>query len=109
MEKTAEVLERLNLFVKSQTVTGDAIKVSEKVTVIPFTKVGFGLGTGKAKGNDMVGLGGSIEPVGFIIVNDNEVSFLTTGAKSTIPGKLIDIAQDVVKKVVKSKKEDDSE
>ncbi len=107
MEKTAEVLEKLNDFVKSQTVTGDPIKMSPEVTVIPFTKVGFGLGTGKVKGNDMVGLGGSVEPVGFLIVNKGEVYFLTTGEKGSIPAKLIDIAQDVVRKVVQKHGEDE--
>lgn len=98
MEKTADVLDKLNAFVKSETVTGSPLVINDEITVIPFTRVAFGLGTGNAKGHDLVGIGGGISPVGFLIINKGEVSFLTTGGKENISSKVLDLAQDVLHK-----------
>ncbi|HOO59357.1 MAG TPA: GerW family sporulation protein [Candidatus Mcinerneyibacteriales bacterium] len=107
MEKTADVLDKLNAFVKSETVTGTPMVISDEITVIPFTKVAFGLGTGNARGHDLVGIGGGISPVGFLVINKGEVSFVTTGGKENISSKVIDLAQDVLHKAFHKGKDND--
>ncbi len=102
MEKAEEILEKLNSFVQSKTVTGEPIKINDDITLIPFTKMAFGMGKGIIEKKDIVGLGGSVEPVGFMVINNDEVSFIDIKS-SGISSKLIDVAQHVIEKFANKK------
>ena len=108
MEQSSEILQNLKSFVESKTVTGEPIKINDKITVIPFTKISFGLGTGTLDGKSAVGLGGAVAPVGFMVINGDDVSFITTTEKSSFPAKIADLAQEIAGKFIskKEKKED---
>ena len=63
-----------------RTVYGEPITFYGK-TLIPIAKVGFGLGAGEGKspegvGGSGAGGGGGTEPVGFLLVSEDEVKFI---------------------------------
>lgn len=79
-------MEKLREMVDVQTIIGDPIVVSEKVTVIPVSKVSYGFASGgsdlPAKSNlkDLfgggAGAGVSIQPVAFLAVQEDGVRLL---------------------------------
>ena len=55
-------------------------------TLIPIARVGYGLGAGEGKSPEGVGGGGAgggggAEPVGFLLVSEDEVRFIPLGVK----------------------------
>lgn len=100
MENITEVLEKLKNFLESNTVTGKPIIVNDSITVIPLTKIMFGMGTAVFGQKDAVGLGGSVEPIGFLTIVDNKVSFITTTDKSAFTTRLVDLAEHVANKIL---------
>ena len=59
-------------------------------TLIPIAKVGYGLGAGEGKspegaGGSGAGGGAGTEPVGFLLVSEDEVRFIPVSAKEARP------------------------
>ncbi|WP_135609938.1 GerW family sporulation protein [Methanococcoides sp. AM1] len=105
-----EVSSELEHLVSAKTVIGDAVVAGNK-TIIPVTKVSFGFGSGggegKKDGNES-GFGGGggggakIEPVAFIVIEEEGVRLLTLSGKSDI-GKLIEAVPEVFEKIKSAK------
>ena len=86
-----ELLKNMTDFLKSEakteTVIGEAFELGE-FKCVPVIKVGFGFGSGGGEGVDQKkgkgqGLGGGagmgIEPLGFLVTKEDNISFLEAG------------------------------
>ena len=104
-ELIGTIMGELKEIARSESIVGEPVTLGEKM-VVPVTRLSLGFavggGEGKAreKGSNFGGAGGGggkVEPVGFIVIQENEVSFLPTK-----PGKfegLIDAIPGVINKV----------
>ena len=104
-ELIGTIMGELKEISKTETIVGEPVSLGEKM-VVPVTKLslGFAVGGGEGKapetGSSFGGAGGGgakVEPVGFIVIQENNVSFLPTK-----PGKfegLIDAIPAVINKV----------
>ena len=104
-ELVGTIMGELREISKTESIVGEPVNLGEKM-VVPVTKLSLGFavggGEGKAveKGSSFGGAGGGgakVEPVGFIVIQEDKVSFLPTK-----PGKfegLIDAIPGVVNKV----------
>ena len=100
-------LDNLKAMVDADTIIGTPITVGE-VTLIPISKVSFGLATG---GSDipsknpsaMFGGGGgagvTVTPIAFISISGTNVKMLQVNAEITPVNKLIDEAPELIGKV----------
>ncbi|MBQ8825453.1 MAG: GerW family sporulation protein [Ruminococcus sp.] len=111
-------LENLREMVDVQTIIGDPIIVSKDITIIPISKVSYGFASGgsdlpsKNNPKDLfgggTGAGVSIQPVGFLVVQDGNVRLLQMNDAEDTAGNLIKTIPEVVNQIgnmVKSKKE----
>ncbi|MHA1939461.1 MAG: GerW family sporulation protein [Candidatus Thorarchaeota archaeon] len=101
----SSIMAELKHIAASETIVGKPVALGD-VSVVPVTRlmVGFGVGGGegesdkKGQGFGGGGAGGArVEPVGFIVIGEDKVSFLPTK-----PGKfegLIDAIPDLLDKV----------
>jgi uncharacterized spore protein YtfJ len=104
-ELLSSIISELKEIATTETIVGEPVKLGEQM-VVPVSKVmvGFGVGGGEGeaseKGTGFGGGGGGgarVEPVGFIVIAGDRVSFLPTK-----PGKfegLIDTIPDIIEKV----------
>ena len=109
----SSIMDELKQIAASETIVGKPVALGDK-SIVPVTRVmvGFGVGGGegesdkKGQGFGGGGAGGArVEPVGFIVIGEDKVSFLPTK-----PGKfegLIDAIPDVFDKI-KGLKQDKS-
>lgn len=100
-------LENLKAMVDADTIIGTPVKVGE-VTLIPVSKVSFGLATGgsdfpsKQSSNLFGGGGGAgvtVMPIAFISICGDNVKMLQVNADITAVDKLIDQGPELIKKV----------
>ena len=100
-------LENLKAMVDADTIIGTPINVGE-VTLIPISKVSFGLATGGSdipskSPNTMFGGGGgagvTVTPIAFISISGSDVKMLQVNSESTVVNKLIDEAPAIVQKI----------
>lgn len=111
-------IEKLRSLVNSQTIIGDPI-VSNDITIIPVSKVSFGLATGGSDfpskaDNKMFGGGGgagvSITPVAFLVVKGENVKLVQVDGDSNTIDKAIGLVPemfDKVKDLFKKKEKND--
>lgn len=100
-------MEKFRAMVDADTVIGDPITV-DGATVIPVSKVSFGLATGgsdfSGKGNTpMFGGGGgagvSITPVAFIVIKGQEVKMLQIYKDESSANKAIGVLPELFEKI----------
>jgi uncharacterized spore protein YtfJ len=86
-ELAATIITQIKEIAGSDTVVGKQVTMGNK-SVVPITRVtvGFGVGGGEGEsGEKGSGFGGGagggvrVEPIGFIIIEEDKVSFLPTG------------------------------
>ena len=105
-----DTIDRINGMIDVNSVVGSPIKISDKVTVIPISRISYGLGTGgsdfgnKSSENDpffggACGTGVSISPVGFLSICDDNVTFLQVESFSGALDRLIAMTPDLVNKI----------
>ena len=99
-------MDKLKAMVDANTIIGTPIVVGE-VTLIPVSKVSFGLATG---GSDLPtkeratfggggGAGVTVSPIAFIAVSGNNVKLLQVNEERTYVEKLIEAAPDIMDKI----------
>ena len=100
-------LDNLKAMVDADTIIGTPVKVGD-VTLIPVSKVSFGLATG---GSDIPsktssalfggggGAGVTVTPIAFISISGTNVKMLQVNAEVTPVNKLIDEAPELIGKV----------
>ncbi|GAB4316271.1 MAG: GerW family sporulation protein [Candidatus Zixiibacteriota bacterium] len=108
MELLQGIIGELKVVAKSETVVGQPVTAGTR-TVIPVTRisVGFGAGggeDGKPEQGPRFGGGGGggavIDPVAFLVLEDEKVSLLLTKKHSTID-KIVDVAPEIVNAIKK--------
>jgi uncharacterized spore protein YtfJ len=86
------LFEKLEKFLRSETVVGDPIQIGN-ITLIPIITVSFGVaggeGSGKdGKGNDGNGggggVGGRISPNAVLVIKNDEVSLVSLAGKGSL-------------------------
>jgi uncharacterized spore protein YtfJ len=110
-ELSLSIITQLKEIASSDTVIGKQFTLGTK-SVVPVTRVMVGFGVGGGEGEESgakSGFGGGggggvrVEPVGFIIIEEDKVSFLPT-AKGKYDG-LISAIPDLITKVSELKKD----
>ena len=101
-------MDKLKEMVDVNTIIGDPIKIDEKTTVIPISKVSFGFASG---GSDLPakqpkdlfgggsGAGVSIQPLAFLIISDGNAKRLQMSVNASTPNALVNLIPDVVEKI----------
>ncbi len=84
-ETVKSLMEGFKTAADIKMVYGEPLTVFGK-TLIPIAKVGYGLGAGEGKdkegaGGSGAGGGGGTEPVGFLLVSEDEVRFIPLTVK----------------------------
>lgn len=108
------VLEQLRTVAKTENVVGEEFKIGNFYAK-PVMKISMGIGGGGAEGTDQKaqkghsgGSGGGVkvEPIGFLVANDEKISFLSTDSKNLNITGIMDKVPDLMEKMIKMKKED---
>ncbi len=101
-------IDKIKNLVDTSTVIGEPMKISEKVTVIPISKVTYGFASGgsdfPSKNNAELfggagGAGITVTPVAFLVVNDDVVTIKTIGTSDNPIEKVVSAVPEVVNTV----------
>jgi len=108
------LLQRLTEFIqkeaKTETVIGEAFKLGE-FTCVPVVRVGMGFGSGGGEGDSAktgkghgggAGAGIGIDPIGFLVTKDDEISFIGTHQSKTL-SSIFEQVPDLIKKFMERK------
>jgi uncharacterized spore protein YtfJ len=86
-ELLSKITEFIKTEAKTETIVGEQFQLGE-FKCVPVIKVGMGFGSGGGEGVDGktrkgegmgAGAGVGIEPIGFLVTKDDEISFLEAG------------------------------
>lgn len=101
-------IDKIKNLVDTSTIIGEPMKISEKVTVIPISKVTYGFASGgsdfPSKNNTELfggagGAGITVTPVAFLVVNDDIVTIKTISNTDNPVEKAISAVPEVVNTV----------
>ena len=107
-ELMASALEKMRDLVDSNTVIGSPIYTQDGTTILPISKVSFGFVSGgtdfaSKTQKDLFGgaasAGGSVTPVGFLVVNDGSVKLLQLAEGGATLDRLINMMPEVIDRV----------
>ena len=117
-ESMETTMEKIKTMVDANTIIGDKIVVDD-VTIIPISKLSFGFASGatdfagKNNGSQVFagggGAGASINPVGFLVVKNGDVSMLPISHIETATSKVIDMLPETFQKIKGLFKKKDTE
>ncbi|PRX57244.1 GerW family sporulation protein [Flagellimonas sp. S174] len=115
-----ELLKQITDFIKTEattdTIVGEQFQLGE-FKCVPVIKVGMGFGSGGGEGVDGkirkgeglgAGAGMGIEPIGFLVTKDNEISFLEAG-KSHGLAAAFEKVPELIEKIVTKKQQAEKE
>lgn len=101
-------MDKLKEMVDVNTIIGDPIKIDDRTTVIPVSKVSFGFASG---GSDLPaknpkdlfgggsGAGVSIQPLAFMVISDGEAKLLQMSMNVDTPNAIVNLVPDVIDKI----------
>jgi len=101
----AVLFEKLENFVKTKTVVGEAIQIGD-TTLIPFVTVSFGLGSGGGDGTDNkgskgvgggAGIGARIVPTAVLVMQGDKIEMLSISKPGNL-GKLLEMVPELITK-----------
>lgn len=107
-ELMASALEKMRDLVDSNTVIGSPIYTQDGTTILPISKVSFGFVSGgtdfaSKTQKDLFGgaasAGGSVTPVGFLVVKDGSVKLLQLAEGGATLDRLINMMPEVIDRV----------
>ena len=99
-------MEKLRTMVDANIITGEPIVVGE-ITLVPVSKVAFGLATGGSDfpskgGNQLFGGGGgagvTVSPIAFIVISGENVKMLPVYNELTTVEKMVNMAPEIIEK-----------
>lgn len=99
-------MEKLRTMVDADVITGTPVVVGD-ITLIPVSKVAFGLATGGSdfpskSGNQLFGGGGgagvTVSPIAFIVISGTNVKMLPVYNELSTVEKAINIAPEIIEK-----------
>ncbi len=100
MEKVRELSE-------AETIVGKPIETSDGTTIIPVSKVSFGLASGGTDlGSDRSGFGGgsgagiTISPMAFIVIRNGETKLLQMTNNTPYQNAIVNVVPEVVDKII---------
>lgn len=117
-------MESIRSMIDVNTIIGEPMEITANITIIPVSKVGFGLAAGGSDFKDETpeaysrgqnseeeiqyrlpfgggaGVGASISPIAFIVIQNNTVKLMPVEHNNSVD-KLIDYAPDLIEKVNK--------
>lgn len=109
-----ELLEKITEFMKTEanteTVVGKAFELGE-FTCVPVIRVGMGFGSGGGEGTEVKkgkgqgaggGAGMGIEPIGFLVTREDQISFLQAG-KTTGLAAAFEKVPDLIEKLAQQR------
>lgn len=114
-------MDKLKEMVDVNTIVGEPMKIDDKTTVIPISKVSFGFASGGSdlpskNNNDLFGGGSgagvSIQPIAFMVITNGEAKLLQLSVNASTPNAVINLIPDVFDKIsgmIKNKKGDKEE
>ena len=103
-------MEKVKEMVDINSIIGEPIKIDDKITIIPISKVSFGFASG---GSDLPnklsrdlfgggeGAGVSIKPEGFLVINDGNVQMIQAEPSADPISSIISNAPNIVSKLGK--------
>jgi uncharacterized spore protein YtfJ len=113
-----ELLDKITSFIqneaKTETVIGTPFKLGE-FDCVPVIRIGIGFGSGGGGGNAPkaakgegggAGAGMGIEPIGFLVTKDDEISFLGVNKSSKGISAAFEKVPDLVEKIMTSRKKE---
>ena len=99
-------MEKIKEMVDVNTIIGEPVKAGENIIIIPVSKVSYGFGSG---GSDLpvknttkelfgggAGAGVTIKPIGFIVVNNDDVKFIQVAEEYKTTNSVIDMIPGIV-------------
>ena len=97
------VLQEFRELARTETIVGKPIAVEDTV-IVPLSKISFGFGAGGGKGAKDDGGGGtagggSVEPVGFIVIHKGKAQLIPMQESGMSISQLLGYAPDVIKKI----------
>ncbi len=111
-----ELLGRITDFIKSEakteTVVGNQFELGE-FKCVPVIKVGMGFGSGGGEGTEAkgkrgegmgAGAGVGIEPIGFLVSREDEISFLSAGKTKGLAA-VFEKVPSLIETIAKNKRE----
>lgn len=103
-ENINQIFEKLESFLKTETVVGEPIQIGE-ITLVPFIDISFGMAGGagtEQKGSQGTGggagSGGRISPTAVLVIKGGQVELMPIKNYGYLE-KLIDMVPDIVEKV----------
>ena len=101
---------RLKDLVDANTMVGSTIKLTERLFIIPISRVSVGLVSGggevpaSKKNNMSISAGSttgfSLTPIGFITINDNVIDFIGTTTIENSTSRLLDVFMGIYEKIL---------
>ena len=107
-ELMASALEKMRDLVDSNTVIGSPIYTQDGTTILPISKVSFGFVSGgtdfaSKTQKDLFGgaasAGGSVTPVGFLVVKDGSVKLMQLAEGGATLDRLINMMPEVIDRI----------
>ncbi|MFZ5965648.1 MAG: GerW family sporulation protein [Bacillota bacterium] len=105
-ENVSVMFEKLESFIKSKTIVGEAIQVGD-TTLIPIIDVFFGLGCGGGDGTDPKGSGGSgggggmgakATPTAMLVIKGDRIEVLPIRKQGGLE-KLVEMVPEIMSKI----------
>ncbi len=113
-----ELLDQITNFIKSEarteTVIGESFKLGE-FECVPVIRIGMGFGSGGGGGNAPksaqgegggAGAGMGIEPIGFLVTRNDEISFIGVNKSSKGISAAFEKVPDLVEKIMSNRKKE---
>ena len=111
-----ETVGKIKEIVDVNSVVGTPIKVTDSVTIIPISRISYGIGTGGSDFQNKMessnpffggicGTGVTISPVGFLSISGENVTFLQVESFNGAIDRLIAMTPDLINKISNSIKE----
>lgn len=109
-ENLEVVFNKLEKFLKTETVVGEPIVIGE-TTLVPIVSVMFGCGTGSGGGTDEkgtngtgsgLGVGARVVPNAILVIKNDEVTMLPVKGKNNM-GSLVEMVPELISKIDLSK------
>lgn len=111
----ASTIEKVRDLVDTSTIIGEPIYAEGGMTIIPVTKVTYGLGTGGSdfpskSGKELFGGGGgvgvTITPVAFLVIHNGEVSLKHITAYDNAAERIVNMVPEMFDKITSLVKKD---
>ena len=99
-------MEKIHQMVDSNTIIGKPISTPDGITVIPVSRMSFGIGTGGTTGSKGIsftggnGAGVKVEPVGFFVIKDGTCRMISVSSNplSTMD-RVVEMMPDVLDRI----------